>query len=63
MYLDKWGLVIIAGILIYLFYRIEKEIENLKNRVSDLEDKTEDLVGDDVYDDDDKISDMESGNL
>lgn len=37
MYLDKWDLVIIAVVLIYVFSKISTAIENLENRVYDLE--------------------------
>lgn len=62
MFLDKWDLIIFFVISLYLFYIVYKEIENLKERISDLEDKIENLGGDN-YSDDDKISEMENDSF
>lgn len=45
MFLDNWSLILIAGGLIYMFFKITKAIESLEDRVSDLEDKTSVLDG------------------
>ncbi len=43
MYLDKLSLIVIVGALLYIFFRISKELEKLSDRVYDLEHPTEEL--------------------
>ncbi len=37
MYIEKWQLILIAGVFLYTTYRIEKSLEKLEDRIYDLE--------------------------
>ncbi len=43
MYLDKLSFIVIAGVLLYIFFRINKELEKLNDRIYELEHPDEQL--------------------